>query len=341
MNTHIWAAGVLVIFILMEYAEKYLGYGMLTLVYLLVFWVMPNKIYRVQGWKRKYGSWRCEENNKNPLYAKGCFRKKTGKTFLPKLKGLFLIKTLTIFLGIIPFTYEITMCSRGIYYDWFERILLTGAQILIVGYFVCMLYYEHQYKKGFKYTENSRGIWQPFSYINPFVSKGRHERFRHMYDMGYTDIEACTGQNCINKNYQFVKKYFIPEGGECVIYMRPSQEELRIFKLIHIEKYSDEKMQELNEIFEDFWLEYVDKKCRTESVSLIFLLCVDEYDAEIRDRLLSESKILLKKGRYRLPAVVVFSEKTGLVIFEQEGVFYKEKYKEMREELLQLLKWNE
>lgn len=83
------------------------------------------------------------------------------------------------------------------------------------------------------------------------------------------------------------------------------------------------------------------KKCRTESVSLIFLLCVDEYDAEIRDRLLSESRILLKKGRYRLPAVVVFSEKTGLVIFEQEGVFYKEKYKEMREELLQLLKWNE
>lgn len=56
MNTHIWAAGVLVIFILMEYAEKYLGYGMLTLVYLLVFWMMPNKIYRMQGWKRNYGS---------------------------------------------------------------------------------------------------------------------------------------------------------------------------------------------------------------------------------------------------------------------------------------------
>ena len=42
-----------------------------------------------------------------------------------------------------------------------------------------------------------------------------------------------------------------------------------------------------------------------------------------------------------MPAVVVFSEKTSLVIFEQEGAFYKEKYKEMREELLQLLKWNE
>lgn len=81
MNTHIWAAGVLVIFILMECAEKYLGYGMLTLVYLLVFWVMPNKIYRIQGWTRKYGSWRCEENNKNSLYAKGCFRKKQVKHF--------------------------------------------------------------------------------------------------------------------------------------------------------------------------------------------------------------------------------------------------------------------
>ena len=34
LNTHIWVAGVLVIFILMEGAERYLGYGMLTLVYL-------------------------------------------------------------------------------------------------------------------------------------------------------------------------------------------------------------------------------------------------------------------------------------------------------------------
>ena len=47
MNTHIWAAGVLIIFILMECAEKYLGYGILTLVYLLVFWVMPNKIIKI------------------------------------------------------------------------------------------------------------------------------------------------------------------------------------------------------------------------------------------------------------------------------------------------------
>lgn len=204
MNTHIWVAGVLVIFILMEGAERYLGYGMLTLVYLLVFWVMPNKIYRMQGWKRNYVSLGSEENNKNPLYAKGCFRKKTGETLLPKLKGLFLIKTLTLFLGIIPFTYEITMCSRGIYYDWFEKILRIGALILIVGYFVCILYYEHQYKKDFKYTENSRGIWQPFSYINPFVFPGHRERFRHMYGMGYTDIEVCIGQNCINKNYRSV-----------------------------------------------------------------------------------------------------------------------------------------
>lgn len=341
MNTHIWVAGVLAIFILMESAERYLGYGMLTLVYLLVFWVMPNKIYRMQGWKRNYVSWGSEENNKNPLYAKGCFRKKTGETLLPKLKGLFFIKTLTLFLGIIPFTYEITMCSRGIYYDWFEKILRNGALILIVGYFVCILYYEHQYKKDFKYTENSRGIWQPFSYIKPFICPGHHERFRHMYHMGYADIQASTCQNCINKNYRFVKRYFISGGGECEIYMRPSQDELRIFKLIHIQKYSDEKMQELNEIFEDFWLEYVNEKCRTDSVSLIFLLCVDEYDAEIRNRLLSESKVLLKKERYRLPAVIVFSEETGLVIFEQEGAFYKEKYMEMRAELLQLLKRNE
>lgn len=128
------------------------------------------------------------------------------------------------------------------------------------------------------------------------------------------------------------------DGQEALLFMREEEEGNLFFELIHIKEYSDEWMEKLNEIFVDYWEKYVENSKKKNSYGIIFLLCIDEYNTPLRKRLLSVLSVDQAKGRYRLPAILVYSEHSSLDILANYREWHEGKmYRKMREELLRML----
>ena len=149
--------------------------------------------------------------------------------------------------------------------------------------------------------------------------------------------------SCPANGYQYVDSYEIENReGESDLYVKYMRNEIRIFQLIHVQKYAEDTMKQLNEIFSDFWKTYIGNNRRAENASILFLLCVEEYSKELKKRLLSVCSVDQKKGRNRVAAVMTYYGEPSLTILDSYGMVRgKKKYQELRAEMLTLLGMSE
>ena len=84
--------------------------------------------------------------------------------------------------------------------------------------------------------------------------------------------------SCPANGYQYVGSYrFGNQEDESDLYVKYMRNEIRIFQLIHVQKYMEDTTKQLNEIFSDFWKTYIGNNSRVENASILFVLCVEEY----------------------------------------------------------------
>lgn len=303
------------------------------------------ELYSKMG--RGFVNWNDEMNDMNPLYVRGYFRENMPEnSLMPKLKGMYSLKIIAIILWIITLIYEGYAAITKDYSIVFERLLMIGFVISAMGFRGFSNYYAWRYRMDFRYVENKNGIWKPFTNILSTLDIWDYKSFKCNYWLQYNQIRAKVNKTCRKKKYAYVNSYRLKDNDECDIYMRNADAELTIFQLIHIHRYSEEKMQELNEVFEKMWKEHVVQRRREESAAIIFLLCIDEKTWLLNHRLLkmnSDGERMLyavsqKTGRYRLPSILVFSEKHSLYIPANKSFYHgKKKYQEMRQEFLDIL----
>lgn len=289
--------------------------------------------------------WSRLRNNLNPLYVEGHFRKNLTKLrWMAGLKGNFFCQMGISLFVIILVGYKVygflISGSWGYQNDIVNNALVFSYYFLCIIDFPLYFYYQHIYIRAFRYTENKRGIWEPFSNICDTVGwwKNGTSSFECSYYVPYQRIKENLDKTCKKAGYSFINTYVLEKDEECRIYHKIQNGCLKIFQLIRIEKYEEEKMEKLNMVFEDYWMKHIEGKHEIENASIIFLLYVTQYNAALRRRFLQFCAVDQKKGRNRLPAVLAFSDHSEITIPPNCGKIHgKKEYNEMRAELLRLL----
>ncbi len=301
-----------------------------------------------------------QKTDRNPLYAGGYFRKKTGNpVYWSNLKGIFYCQLVMVILmvtvwGIVLVVYKLPLFSNNIkiivltlYRFLYSNITIIAMGIVFWTLFLVWLgfhiYYRHCYNEAFRYTQNAEGIWQPYSNIAKRHGWGDYRPFQNHYYVRYKNMRENLRISCPANGYQYADFYeMYNEENGTDIYIKRMENETRIFQLIFLQEYTEDAMKQLNEIFADFWKTYAGKNNRVENAAVLFLLCVEEYNRELEEGLLSVCSVDQKKGRNRVAAVLTYYGKPSLEILESYGIFRgKKKYRELRGELLRLLGMSE
>lgn len=288
--------------------------------------------------------WADQRNSFNPLYVGGHFIKNAEK--FPWMSGLKLsfFNQIGIYLfWLIAVFYKMFgILQTGSFFERYtsspiDNYWAAGIIVLNVWGYGAILYYKYLYINAFRYTESKEGIWEPFSNIMQTQKFFDKQPFDCKFYKTYKELQQIIEKSGCRTGYSLVNTYVLSPLEECVIYHKWENMKLKIFCLIHIEKYSEEKMQELNTIFNKYWKQYIQNE-KPKKASIIFLLCVDQYNTAIRRMLLDIGSLDQKKGRNRLPAILVFSEHSTLTIPPNRGIIHgKKEYKGMRKEILDIL----
>ena len=284
-------------------------------------------------------------DERNPLFVQGHFRKNVSKkTIRSKLKGNYYCECVLLLLYVISALYRL-YCVYILYplgrmsvpaIDWILGMLFIVAE---VAWFFFYFYYQRCYRSAFRYTEGRNGIWQPFSNIVTYSHWHMdHDIMKHYY-VAYEKMLSVLEKNCVIRNYCFCCSEVLQEEAiHTSFWMKKLQKEIKIFQVAHIEQYSEENMQLLNDVFAKFWKKYMGDKYSETEISVIYVICIDEYNTLFRKRIMNIYSVVQGKKRYRLPAFLVYSERSLLYIPDNYSRFRgKEKYDENLRELYQLL----
>lgn len=112
---------------------------------------------------------------------------------------------------------------------------------------------------------------------------------------------------------------------ECSFFTRPDEEYMDILALIHVEKLEEYSWDTFNDLFEVFWKEKIAGKYETKQMTFSFLLCVEEDSIELRKTHDRMEAVDSKFGRYRLSALLDYSDQSWLDIPEDYRKYSRDK----------------
>lgn len=344
-----------------ETGKAFLG----VLIYLFVFVYGMRDIYRRStietisyiicmgsGWclipcanflqYRSYYKWIDCLDEWNPLYVRGYFRKQAGKSCVwADLKGLFCCQKAILICWILFLLYEIVF--RNYLTSFYSEYIFYGFEIVLGPFFLiwlgCRGYYIWRYCADFRYTQNSKGIWQPFSNMARIPGCGCYRPFDCWYHVSEEKIQNRIKASSDKEGYQLLYSFETKDNKESGdIYLRLQNKELQFVFYVRMKEYSLENIKKLNNIFSEFWMENIEEKYNTESASINILFQIDEPDRELNRRLFGVFSVAQKKGRNRLVSVLTYSGKPVLRILDSYGIWRgKKKYCEMRKDFLKLM----
>ncbi len=295
---------------------------------------------------RTYYTYADSVSENNPLYVRKYFRQSAGKSmFWANLKGLYWCQVCLSVITLGSWGYVLSAERIPIMFvsNMILNILGCIYWIIFLVWFIFRTYYCWRYNEDFRFIQNTERIWQPFSNLAKTHNLGAYSPFENHYYVHYIKLRENLRMSCSASGYQYVDSYEMHNAGDRTdIYIKRMENEIRIFLLIHLQEYTEDAMKQLNDIFADFWKTYVGKNNRVENAAVLFLLCVEECNKELKERLLSVCSVDQKKGRNRVAAVLTYYGKPSLEILESYGIFReKKKYRELRGELLRLLGMSE
>lgn len=288
-------------------------------------------------WKYKHDE---EYNHLNPLYVRGYFRKGANKSSLfSNLKGFFVCQILSLVL-LVPTLISLLM--KFMYRSTWqaEKILIIASFVLLFIEIVMREYYQMRYSQHYRYTENEEGIWQPFLFLYlPSNRYGDSRSVHRRYDIPYEDLKENLKPSAEAKGYIFSDCLQGKGVEEFNLFTRMDEEKLDILALIHVEILEEESWETFNDLFEAFWKEKIAGKYETKQMTFSFLLCVEEGSKELRKTHRRMETVDSKFGRYRLAALLDYSDQCWLDIPEDYRKYSRDKRRgQIRNEMIEMLK---
>lgn len=290
----------------------------------------------------------------NPLYIKGSFKKRASRIqFVADLQGLYYCQILTAVFIVLALIYKLIykeniLMIRGITWLEIEIFLSVGLVGTMLAGMGIKQYYRWYFDEAYRYTQNKKGTWMPFRYACRPYSTLIYKPFYCNYYLDVDTVKERLYQSCSQNGYGFVRRYDasnmpdLPGIKEAVFFTRQTSEGMDIFELIHVERFTKKHTDILDSIFVVFWESYVKMVRDKGQVCFTYLLCVDEPSEELENKYLDCCSVDQKKGRYRLPAVLVWTGRPGLHIpANRKKSHGGTEYSRMRKELLSLLDLSE
>ena len=274
----------------------------------------------------------------NPLYVRGYLRKSDEDCIFDNFKFGFLCQKALMIMWILVWIYaKLYFIIPG--REIIRYVMVGGFVFWQVMFVASRLFFSWRYIQDFRYFQNERKNWQPFCFIWQGYGMGTYRPFWGEIHSNYEETKEMVYDACLKMGYAYLQtRDMKTEGEECVTYVKREKVCIYLFQLIHMRIYKEAKMDELNCIFEELWVEYMKEKQEKKSVALTYLLCIDEFNTEIRRKMGRILAVDQKKGRYRLPAVLIYSEIPPLIIPVNVGwIRGKKQYNKMRRELLKML----
>lgn len=143
----------------------YPGYLVWVILFTLPFW-LPNSgdiITDTKGWGEKY-KYAQGYDNSNPLYVRGCLRKKKKSFVFGSVKGLFVCQMIALVMIVFAWIYLVASSIYG-KIVLIEKILVYICVLLMFIWEGLKLYYQKCCDWSYRYTENAEGVWMPFHFL--------------------------------------------------------------------------------------------------------------------------------------------------------------------------------
>lgn len=280
-----------------------------------------------------------EHNQSNPLFVKGFFREKESELKLfSSFKGLYVCQIISL---VLLFWTLVYLCVMNSYQRMtiLEIILTIGFVVLMISWFSIKEYYKKCYKQSFRFSESTEGVWKPFSYIyQSYKLLRKYNPFSCNYYVKYEELQRKLEVAVQERNYVFSGCFEDDRVEEFRIFTRLEEEKLDVFALIHVDVLEEESWEYFNDIFETYWKQNIADKHEKKQMALTFLLCVDKYSKELRKRRNGIYTVDSKPDRYRLAAMLSYSEQSCLGIWQdyQESCGGK-RGRLLRRELMEML----
>lgn len=328
---------MIVIFYFCFQIPRYLVQVMLFTFPLLI----PNigdTIHDINGWGSNYKYAR-GYTNVNPLYVRGCLRKKKRSSKLASVKGFFVCQIIAIVIVILAWIY---LGVRYIYGEIIlvEKILANSCILLIFIWEGLKLYYQKCCDWSYQYTENADGIWMPFCFLYQIHTGSLyHNSFFCRYHVPYGEMKKRFVQKAGEMGYAPSKCYKTDNVKRFLFLTRRNGGRLDIAALIHVKQMKEESWDVFNNIFETFWREVIADRYEKRKMAFTFLICVDENSEELEKiKKQMYAQVDSKTEKYRLSALLDYSDQDRLYIasdFERNG--NNKRCRQIRKELLSML----
>lgn len=289
-------------------------YLMLSMICVIFYW-LPNADM-LSDREKEYEN-EHEHNRSNPLFVRGFFREKESELKLfSSFKGLYICQIISVVLLFCMLAY---LCAMNSYRRMInlEIILNICFVLLMISWILIKEYYKKCYKQSFQFSESVEGVWTLFSYVYQSYKLLRsYKSFSCNYYVKYEDVQKRLEDAARERGYRISCCLKNDKVKMFRIFTRLDGEKLDIFALIHIDELEEESWEYFNSIFEIFWKQKIIGKHEKCQMALTFLICVDKYSKELKKRRNGIYTVDSKPDRYRLAAMLSYSEHSCLDIWQ-------------------------
>lgn len=318
---------------------------MFCILFLAYRWIFEDERYTfivaslgyfmLTGWTFRVGG-RPDQNislecvDENPLYVYGMMRK--NRKWLSGIRGCFLFQMLLlidVFLAVVYSCWKCWTNSSG--NDAIEKGLLLIYALIIVGYVLFLKHSVQLHIRSYRYIENKKGIWMPFSFIC--------YKYEKLIDTKITFPEEVEERSIVFEkgllHNQYLKKseYELDEKGKVSFFKKNRNNQVNIWALIDITDMDRKDVSLLNDKFAEFWINEMTREEKKKDIRFTFVIQVDEINDYLQETFYESKGIFMDKHRSRLPVLYVCKHDILKVKWADNNSRYVNINKEMRKEL--------
>ena len=271
-----------------------------------------------------------ESVDENPLYVYGMMRK--NRKWFSGIRGCFLFQMLLLTDVFFAAVYSCWKCwtnSSG--NDAIEKALLPLYILMTAGYVQFLKHSVRIHARSYRYIENKKEIWMPFSFIC--------YKYEKLIDIKITFPEEVEernvvfGKGLLHNQYQKKSEYELDEKGKVSFFKKNRNNQVNIWALIDITDMDRNDVLLLNDKFAEFWINEMSREEKKNDIRFTFVIQVDEINDYLQETFYESGGIFMDKHRSRLPVLYVRKHDILKVKWADNNSRYTNINKEMRKEL--------
>ena len=271
-----------------------------------------------------------ESVDENPLYVYGMMRK--NRKWFSGIRGCFLFQMLLLTDVFFAAVYSCWKCwtnSSG--NDAIEKALLPLYILMTAGYVQFLKHSARIHARSYRYIENKKEIWMPFSFIC--------YKYEKLIDIKITfpeeveERKVVFGKGLLHNQYQKKSEYELDEKGKVSFFKKNRNNQVNIWALIDITDMDRNDVLLLNDKFAEFWINEMSREEKKKDIRFTFVIQVDEINDYLQEIFYESQGIFMDKHRSRLPVLYIRKHDILKVKWADNDSKYININKEMRKEL--------